>query len=323
MRSLRRKAPTRHPHVARKALKSWFLPAWWITKVLAALDNVSVGIHGVHVFAGQRAIDIAFEQHVGRMASVDVCIDESHDILTAAGLEFLLLQLVSCFPGGLVWMGVPCCSWVFLSRSVSKRSVFLPRGPNSCSSWVHDHNTIQTIASYIALTANALQLQYVIEQPVSSLLFAMDFRQPQTAGSLFHSLLITKAIDASVSMLSFAGPTRKTLKLKGTSPWLRTLGKVSELASPKQSDVRQALASTTMSKRGRVQVTGNKQKHSLRGSVAYTTEFGIAVALAFIGHDASAIVEKISRPAKRPAKRPRRTNNNERSVRKRRHHQTL
>eukprot|EP00974_Lingulodinium_polyedra_P010778 1037668-Lingulodinium_polyedra.AAC.2 len=73
--------PHRYPSDVRKALRSWSLPPWWIAKVLAAMQCVSAGLRGVHVFAGQRAIDKAFDLYVGPMASFDILINENHDIL--------------------------------------------------------------------------------------------------------------------------------------------------------------------------------------------------------------------------------------------------
>lgn len=226
------------------------------------------------------------------MVSFDLVVDKDDDILTERGLRKLLIKLVSCLPGSLIWLGVPCCSWVFLSRSVSKRSLFLPRGSTDSSAWVKDHNTIQTLATYLILTAHALQLQYVIEQPISSLLFAFDFRVKSTE-SLYHALLNTGASDVTVTMMAFNGSSQKLLRLRGTAPLLETMRQVSVIARPQVPIKHQTLAVKTISKDGRIQITGKGKE--LRESSAYTQEFGIAVALAYLGYDVDVIVPKKSK----------------------------
>eukprot|EP00974_Lingulodinium_polyedra_P031042 2987261-Lingulodinium_polyedra.AAC.1 len=55
--------------------------------------------------------------------------DAEQNILTERGLQLLTTWLCSLVLNGLLWLGVPCATWVALSRSTTKRSQFLPFGP--------------------------------------------------------------------------------------------------------------------------------------------------------------------------------------------------
>ena len=210
------------------ALASWGLPGWWIQLVLRALAQARTTIFAVEVFAGVGEVSKALTATIGLCRSFDCQSDPNHDILRPEGLAALLCWIVEIRPGGLLWMGVPCATWVALSRASTLRSMFLPRGPDDCSKKVFEHNVIQSISSFLMLTATALQISVIIEQPQTSLLFARDFRCARGPESLYWTLKLADVAEVSFFMEAFGGSTRKGMRLVGTAQWLHEFNLVAK-----------------------------------------------------------------------------------------------
>eukprot|EP00973_Karenia_brevis_P011490 1554572-Karenia_brevis.AAC.1 len=55
----------------------------------------------------------------------DTVNHEDENILTKKGFENIILMILKCAPGALVWIAIPCSSWIFLSRdSTGRRMAF-------------------------------------------------------------------------------------------------------------------------------------------------------------------------------------------------------
>ena len=154
------------------------LPAWWIEfcmKAAAAARSLP-SIYGVEVFAGRCELSKAMRANVGPFESYEILLDPKHNTLASSGLELLLQLVFRTVSSGLVWLGTPCKSWVMLSRSWSGRTMARPGGPANASkaqkAYLDEHNAMAEVSSCLVRTAHAVSLRYIVEQPISSLLFS-------------------------------------------------------------------------------------------------------------------------------------------------------
>ena len=224
---------------------------------------------------------------VGPTNSFELKNNPKHNVLKLEGLKILLRWIVSIIPEGLVWLGVPCSTWILLSRGSTGRSALSPSGPpGRQSKLVIDHNTIADIASYIILTAEVLNLHWVIEQPQSSLLFAYD--------SMKDAIAKTSAQRVAFFMVAFGGESKKPLQLRGTGPWMGTFAKAAQglmKTAPKRDAI---LTDVTIDATGRRRFQGRPTE--LQRSSAYTREMGKAIAMAMKGETAETIIRVIQDP---------------------------
>ena len=91
----------------------------------------------------------------------------SHDICQPAGLAAWHSNLLRVRPGGLLWQGVDCKSFVFVSRRFSKRTRDDPFGDVSRPFVVHG-NYFSLVAVWFMLIASFLEVWSALEQPRSS-----------------------------------------------------------------------------------------------------------------------------------------------------------
>ena len=196
----------------------------------------------------------------------------------------LLLQgLLRVTEGGLVWLGVPCQSWVCLSRSYTSRSSVQPQGPpppfagQRQREYLARHNKIAERVALVLQTCTLLRLQWVIGQPLSPLRLSYK--------AIAQEVRKVGVVSVCIRMDNLRGDSPKPLLLKGTARFLATLQEVSKLLSGLAAPQRLVVEWT--SAQGVKQFTGKKK--ALKKSSAYTFAFGAAVALAFRGLDAVSI----------------------------------
>ena len=88
-----------------------------------------------------------------------------------------------------------------------------PEGPRKTSreqkEYLNTHNALAIISSHLIRTAHAVSVRYIIEQPMSSLLYS--FRP------MLRALAATDAGSCAVPMAAFRGESPKPLILKGDS----------------------------------------------------------------------------------------------------------
>ena len=97
-------------------------------------------------------------------ARMDICTDEGFAM--AIGLALSLCR------GGVAWFGVPCSTFVWISRGHTKRSRRKPLGDESRRD-VQDANVILLRVVLLLQVLALRQVFFVIEQPASSVLFRM------------------------------------------------------------------------------------------------------------------------------------------------------
>ena len=146
------------------------------------------------------------------------------DITRLSGVKLLLGKVLRIRQGGLLWIGTPCKSWVALSRSFTKRSIIQPAGPGKQYTteaqrrYLDEHNTIAEVTALFIRTAAALCFYFVIEQPVSSLLFKYD--------AVARALAAVQAQTVPFHMSAMEGECPKPLLFKGISSFLQTFREV-------------------------------------------------------------------------------------------------
>ena len=229
----------------------------------------------------------AMSELVGEFAGYDLYVDPTHDALSEEGLQILLSLVLRVAAGGLIWLGTPCSSWVALSRSFTKRSAFQPEGPpvafrtQAQHDYLEKHNQLANISAFVIRTARALGIDYILEQPVSSLLF----QYPPMVQAL------KDCTSCHIWMSAFGADSPKPLMLKGSaSQILETIGEVSKQRRRK-CPLQTHLAKASVDSRGVKRFTGKRSL--LQASSAYTREMGLAVAYAHLGFNPSQIMSML------------------------------
>lgn len=92
------------------------------------------------------------------------------DMTTSAGMALLLVSLLRAKKRVIVHFGVPCSSWVLLSRATTARTWLAPLGDCSVKS-VADGNLLAARMCILIYIILAHQGHFTIEQPSTSLLF--------------------------------------------------------------------------------------------------------------------------------------------------------
>ena len=168
-------------------------------------------LHMVDVFAGAGGLRRAMEEKELRAFAFDVTVDSEHNILADGGLAVLLESIVRVLPGGLVWLGPPCSSWVWLSRAVTQRSFTNPGGDETRAD-VRVANRIAEVVAKITQVCDACGVYWVIEQPSTSLLWQY---------APIHNILQKSTVRrVSVELGRVGAQSLKPLVLYGTAPWL-------------------------------------------------------------------------------------------------------
>lgn len=267
-------------------------PQWWVLLVLeAAVEAASLPlVVGVEVFSGQGELSKAFCSWVGPFLTFEVRDSPEQDISKTSGLHVLLVMVLRIRLGGLLWLGTPCQSWVALSRSFTQRSQLQVAGPGrqyttaGQQRYLDHHNRIADITALLARTAHELGIFFVIEQPVSSLLFKYE--------AVFRVLAAARASTVAFTMSTFQGESPKPLLLKGTGPFLQIFREVVlERRRMSTSRPEKRLADVSTQCNGRKIFTG--RACDLKASSGYTPCMGVAMALSFRAWPCDAIIAEL------------------------------
>ncbi len=259
----------RRPAAAHPA-HGWGLPARWVPLIVLALSIYPTkDVDGVELFCGQGELTAAGTRSGMNFAGIDKFTREAvlHDVLSDVGLKHLIFSMCRCKQRGLVWIGMPCSSFVFVGRANSGRSAWLPAGDTD-KEYTRLHNALAELAYNVALLAFYLGLVYVIEQPVTSCLF--DWLP------MVRALARTEAKRSLVHMSAFGGLSRKTMCLWGTAPWLSVLEEYSRMGFGQRRGEAEELVTQKIRADGSKCITGKRK--ALKESGAYTELFGEVVA---------------------------------------------
>ena len=117
-------------------------------------------------------------------------------------------------PGGLIFMAAQCSSWIWMSRSSSKRSPENVLGDVS-RPFVQEGNALNNRCALLCLLSRQCGSHWVIEQPSSSLFFQTE--------DMRRVMQVTGAHLVRFNMSEFGHPTAKATLLAGTPCWLGSL----------------------------------------------------------------------------------------------------
>jgi hypothetical protein len=82
--------------------------------------------------------------------------DPKHDGSSLSGVQYIIACLARLAPNSLVWLAPPCCSWIWISRSVHGRSSSEPLG--FFNAWVDYHNELAELVACVMLAATSVGL---------------------------------------------------------------------------------------------------------------------------------------------------------------------
>ena len=117
-------------------------------------------------------------------------------------------------PYGLLWMGPPCKSWVWMARHSFGRSVQNIAGDPRNAQTVY-HNKIGSFVGKAIMAATACGVYVVVEQPQSSWLFNFE--------PVRRAVAACKLVDVVIKLGHFGGGSPKPLRLVGNVPWFGKL----------------------------------------------------------------------------------------------------
>ena len=172
--------------------------------------------------------------------------------------------------GGLLSWATPCSTWVTVNRGTSQRSRQNPRGHEPYDS-VSDANVCVARMALLMIWSALLGLQWLLEQPQSSLMA----EEPRFRDFL-RSVTDYKI---PVCMGAFDKETLKGTTLLGSSRWMSGLHRTSADVPPEtraaMKEASKKVSRTFVDSRGVKRFNGGA---ALKGTQAYTPEYGLAVA---------------------------------------------
>ncbi|CAK9097924.1 Uncharacterized protein SCF082_LOCUS45928 [Durusdinium trenchii] len=192
------------------------------------------------------------------------------DITTAFGMLLLFIQARRLRVGGCAWYGIPCNSWIFMSRGTTRRSWFRARGETRYKS-VRVGNKIARRVSYLLHYHWVKGHFYVLENPLSSLLW--QYR------CIRKRLQQHRAVRVVINLGNIGASTQKPVVLWGTAPWLHDLQlKVGSVKKMELGRIRKFLKLQTVrsyrcKKSGQTKVAGGP---NLKETQIYPGSLGLA-----------------------------------------------
>lgn len=264
---------------AMSLLMAWGLPILFLHLVHYVVENTpeSQARRDVTVadcFAGKAAISRAFRARRRRAATLDIEIDNSHDLLTVPGFCKFIQVCLRLIPLGAMICGPPCGSYVWVNRHTSRRSKKRPLG--DCSKlYVRQNNTICSRLVMLAFLATCRTAYVAVEQPSSSLMPWMYYWI-----WMAQKIRPLKWHHCRFPMAAYGSRTRKPSLMFGTAPWIMSLKKKLTEKDKRRvaaNKMRKKYRTTTKKIRqnGTVSVTGST---GLKASAEYPDGFGKAIA---------------------------------------------
>lgn len=267
-------------------LASASLPVFWTKLVLRALSNLGgteTALVGVEVFSGEHRLTTEMQNIVGDFETFEILDSPAQNITDANGVVLLLQKILRVVVNGFVWFAVPCSSWVCLSRSFTMRSHLQPAGPPKKytsakqRTYLDMHNSIADTVALVIRTLRAIDVDFIIEQPVSSMLFHYEPIRSLVAGTF----------TVPFQMQNFCGDTPKPLILKGSPAWLQTFSSVAQLRHG--SNIAIDRLTVPGRKSDGTNTFSGKTKH-LKRSSGYTYSMGVAIACCYLGESPNQVL---------------------------------
>lgn len=193
--------------------------------------------HFVEWFCGTGNLTTACSQQKMRVAWYDhVLHPVKMNLLTSAGFAYAIILALSIVPGGTAWFGVPCSTFVFMSRGHTKRTRRRPQG-DTCRTDVREANIIAERVGFLIQILAMRKVYWILEQPLNSLFWSMPaMREAQRQckvgqlawqrrflwmGAYGHELLKPTELMGVFPNLDVAWPTKRPLHGDSTSAYRR------------------------------------------------------------------------------------------------------
>ena len=128
--------------------------------------------HFAEFFCGTGGLVAEVDRRGLRCSWFDLVVDDRHNLLTPKGFAMAIEMAMAIVPNGMAWFGVPCSTFVWISRGHTKRSRATPLGDELRS----DVRNANRIVRRVLVILNILvrrSVFFIIEQPAGSLLWRM------------------------------------------------------------------------------------------------------------------------------------------------------
>ena len=153
------------------------LPPLLLKKTRQNLDLINEAIalaherrlDSVELYSGKKAITRAMWGFGAESDCFDKEYHDSMDLCTKLGFKLALTKVLRVKKCGMVWAAPVCSSWIFLSRSQTKRTKAKAAGDTS-KTFVKDANIMTDHTMVILAVAFARGCDIYVEQPTSSLM---------------------------------------------------------------------------------------------------------------------------------------------------------
>ena len=160
-----------------------------------------------------------------RVAAMDREFGSHFDLCSDIGFASTLCAVMRVKTTGMIMLGPQCSSWVWLSRSASRRSLANPYGDPSVAS-VAEGNVVNERVAMICAICSMLGIVWLVEQPASSLFFNTELM----------SMVVAKenAFQRHFFMKEFGHANSKPTLLFGVASFLSSLGTAFKKSQPKR-----------------------------------------------------------------------------------------
>lgn len=174
-----------------------------------ALEPAACDLQVVELFAGTYNLCKSCNARGFVAMPFDKRIRAEENILDHYGFQLALQYTLRLQEGGLLWAGVECSTWVFMSRATFLRSAKCPQGDTG-NYHVRLANTMAERTALLCHIAAARGCKIVIENPLSSLLWKYE-----PMATLVQRLGLQRTL---AHLGSYGAPTAKPVLLYSNWP---------------------------------------------------------------------------------------------------------
>jgi hypothetical protein len=140
--------------------------------------------------------------------------NENMDFTTEYGFAIVLLLLLRVKPGGLLFAGIQCSSWVWMSRATSQRTPENIWG-NEATKGVRNGNILNRHMAILGKVASRIGVTWLVEQPSSSKFFSTP--------DMLSCMETCDAKRVHFNMSAFGHVMPKPTVLVGTASWIHEI----------------------------------------------------------------------------------------------------
>jgi len=221
----------------------------------------------LEMFSGEAELTSSFRRQKLKSQWYDVAYrGPDNDFTSTTGFLIAIRDTLRLRPGALLWGGIPCCSYIWMSSSLHGRYGAILG--DTRQQFVEIGNVCCARFAMLAALALVIGAHYCIEQPSSSQLVFMPYMQ-----WLWFLKSKTETLFQRFWMANYDGWCMKPSWLCGSTPWIVNL--TSKLDPQKKLAIKEKgtgadMVKKTISKSGRKVVSGGPK---LSQSAAYPRKF--------------------------------------------------